>query len=93
MDPEFYVNCTCIPQNSKNKPQGLYFSKALFEGLIFGGFYIWRGLSTEGNLYLKIDWAIPIVGSNFTIFALFYFIFEGNFPITSPRGLIFGGEI
>ena len=27
-----------------------------------------------------------IVGSEFTIFALFYFIFEGNFPITSPRG-------
>jgi len=26
-----------IPQNSENKPRGLYFSKALFEGLIFGG--------------------------------------------------------
>ena len=34
----------------------------------------------------KIDWASLIVGSKFTVFALFYFAFEGNFPITSPRG-------
>ena len=59
---------------------------ALFEGLIFGGAYIRRGLSTEGNLRFKIDWANLIVGSKFTIFALFYFVFEGNFPSTSPRG-------
>ena len=35
---------------------------------------------------LKIDWASLIVGSKFTVFALFYFVFEGNFPSTSPRG-------
>ena len=34
----------------------------------------------------KIDWASLIVGSKFTIFALFYFVFEGNFPSTSTRG-------
>ena len=34
----------------------------------------------------KIDWASLTVGSKFTIFALFYFVFEGNFPSTSPRG-------
>ena len=34
----------------------------------------------------KIDWACFIVGSKFTIFALFYFVFEGNFPSTSPWG-------
>ena len=44
-----------------------------------------RGLSTEGNLRFKIDWASLIVGSKFTVFALFYFVFEGNFPSTSPR--------
>ena len=33
----------------------------------------------------KIDWASLIVGSKFTFFALFYFVFEGNFPSTSPR--------
>ena len=45
-----------------------------------------RGLSTEGNLRLMIDWASLIVGSKFTVFALFYFVFEGNFPSTSLRG-------
>ena len=34
----------------------------------------------------KIDWASLIVGSKFTVFALFYFVFECNFPSTSPRG-------
>ena len=34
----------------------------------------------------KIDWASLIVGSKFIVFALFYFVFEGNFPRTSPRG-------
>ena len=34
----------------------------------------------------KIDKASLIVGSKFTVFALFYFVFEGNFPSTSPRG-------
>ena len=67
-------------------PWGLYFSKALFEGLIFGGAFIRRGLSTERNLRFKIDWASLIVGSTFTVFALFYFVFEGNFPSTSSRG-------
>ena len=45
-----------------------------------------RSLSTEGNLRFKIDWASLTVGSKFTAFALFYFVFEGNFPSTSPRG-------
>ena len=48
---------------SENKPRTLYFSKTLFEGLIFGGAYIWRGLSTEGNLRFRIDCASLIVGS------------------------------
>ena len=51
----------------------------------------------------EIDWASLIVGSKFTVFALFYFVFKGNFPSTSSRdltegflryefgGLIFGG--
>ena len=34
----------------------------------------------------KIDWASLTVGRKFTVFALFYFAFEGNFPSTSPRG-------
>ena len=34
----------------------------------------------------KIDWASLIGGSKFTVFALFNFVFEGNFPSTSARG-------
>ena len=34
----------------------------------------------------KIDRASLIVGSKCTVFALFYIVFEGNFPSTSPAG-------
>ena len=33
----------------------------------------------EGILCFKIDWANLIVGRKFTVFALFYLVFEGNF--------------
>ena len=69
------------------------FLRGLFlEGLIFGGAYI-----RKGNLHFKTDWASLIVGIKFTIFVLFYFVFEGNFPSTSTlgaylwRGLYKGG--
>ena len=57
-----------------------------------------RGLSTEGNLRFKIDWASLIVRSKFTVFALFYL--RAIFQVQAPRGggggregggLIFGG--
>ena len=35
---------------------------------------------------LKVDWASLIVASKFTVLALFYFVFEGNFPSTRHRG-------
>ena len=35
----------------------------LFEGLVFGGAYIRRGSSMEGNLRLQIDWASLIYSS------------------------------
>ena len=68
------------------------------KGVVFGNvsqqfFFPVSGLSTEGNLRFRIDWASLITGNKSTIFALFYYIFEGNFPSTSPRGLIFGGAI
>ena len=47
----------------------------------------------EGNLHFKIDWASLIVGRKSTVFALFYFVFEGNFQVQVPGGLIFGGAI
>ena len=54
-----------------------------------------RGLSLEGNLRFKIDWASFIVERKFTVFALLYFVFEGNFQVQAPPGggLIFGGVI
>ena len=46
-----------------------------------------------GNLHFKIDWASLIVGRKFTVFALFYFVFEGSFLVQAPGGLIFGETI
>ena len=51
-----------------------------------------RGLSKEGNLRFKLEKASLIVGSEFTVFALFYFVFEGNFLSTRLWGVyIWGG--
>ena len=48
----------------------------------------------EGNLRFKIDWASLIAGDKCAIFALFYYIFEGNFPSTSPwRAYIWRGDL
>ena len=33
----------------------------------------------------KTDWVSLIAGSKFTVFALFYFVYEGTFASTSPR--------
>ena len=65
---------------------GVYTFQGPFWELIWGGAYIRKGLSTEGNLLFKIDWASLIVGRTFTVFALFYFVFGGQFPSTSPAG-------
>ena len=51
------------------------------EGLLFGG----PGLIYGGKFAFQ-NWVSLIVGSKFTIFALFYFIFAGKFPSTSPWG-------
>ena len=48
----------------------------IFKGPFWGA-YFWKGSSAEGNLCFKIDWASLIVASKFTVFALFYFVFEG----------------
>ena len=47
----------------------------------------------EGNLCFKIEWASLTVGRKFTVFALFYSVFEGNFRVQAPGGLIYGGAI
>ena len=72
----------------KTPNPGLIFFKGPFRGA-----YLRRGLSMEGNLRFKINWASLIVGRKFTVFALFYFVFDGNFQVQGPGGLIFGGAI
>ena len=44
------------------------------EGLIFGGAYLWGEI------------CISKYGRKFTVFVFFCFVFEGNFPSTSPQG-------
>ena len=52
------------------------------------------GLIYGRNLRFKIDWASLTVGIKFTVFALFYFEFEGNFPSTSsPRAYNWKGDL
>ena len=46
----------------------------------------------EGNLRFKIDWTSLIAGRKFTVFALFYVVFEGNFQVQSPGGLYLEGR-
>ena len=58
----------------------------IFQRPFFGGAYLRRGLSMEGKLHFKISWTSLIIGSKFSVFALFYFVFQGNFPSTSSWG-------
>ena len=71
--------------------------KALLRGLYsagVGGGVGEGGLSTEGKFRFKVYWASLIFGRKFTVFPLFYFVFEGNFQVQAPRGgLIFGGAV
>ena len=46
----------------------------------------------ERNLRFKIDWASLTVATKLTIFALFYFVLEGNFQVQSPGGVYLDGR-
>ena len=49
--------------------------------LVFGGAYLPRDIVRCIN-----DWASLIAGRTFIFLALLYFVFEGNFQATAPRG-------
>ena len=70
----------CIPQNSKNKPRGLYFSKALFEGLIFGGAYVRREICVSKSIELACS------GKEIYHFCFVLLCIWGQIPCTSPPG-------
>ena len=71
-----------IPPNSNNKPRGLYFSKALFEGLIFRGAYLRReiGLASQKEV-------------NFPFLLCFTLYLRAIFQVQAPAALTFGGVI
>ena len=46
--------CTKLLWNSENKSRGLYFSKALFERLIFGGAYLRREICVSKSIGLSL---------------------------------------
>ena len=74
----------------KISPGAYICQRPFLRGLNFGGAYIRRGLSTEGNLCFKIDWASLVVGSIFTVLAWYL---RAIFQVQAPGGLIFGGAI
>ena len=49
-----------------------------------------EGLIYEAEIYVSKSIRL---GRKFTIFALFYFVFEGNFQVEAPGGHISGGAI
>ena len=77
----------------KISPGAYIFQRPFLRGLFFEGFIFGGANLRTGNLHFEIDWASLTLGSKFTVFALFYFLVEGNFASTSPRGLIFKGAI
>ena len=46
----------------------------------------------ERNLRFKIDSASLTVATKLTVFALFYFVLEGNFQVQSPGGVYLDGR-
>ena len=80
----------------KISPGASIFQRPILRGLFLEGLYS-EGLIYRGKFAFlnRLGYSL-IVGSKFTVFALFYFVFDGNFPSTSPPGgggLIFGGAI
>ena len=58
----------------------------IFQRPFLRGFFL-KGLIYGGKFAcFKIDWACLIVGWKFTVFALFYLVFEGNFQVQAPGG-------
>ena len=84
----------CIPYNFENKPRGLYFSKALFEGLIFGGASLRReiGVYKSIGLALLFEVNLPFLLC-FTLYlrAISKYKLPGGFLRYQFGGLIFGG--
>ena len=73
------INYRKIPKISPGAP-GLL-SKALCEGLMFGGAYVRREICVSKSI-----WQAFSLEGNLPVF-LFYFVFEGNFQVQAPPPL------
>ena len=78
LPPPPKIKSAPIPQNSENKPRGLYISKALFEGLIFGGAHVRREICVSKLIGLAFSW------KKIYRFCFVLLCIRGQFPSTSP---------
>ena len=89
MNQQIYIACS----SSENKPRGLYFSNALFEGRIFGGAYIRRAyLRREICISKSIGLALWLE-VNLQFLLCFTLYLRAIFQVQAPGGLIFGAAI
>ena len=68
-------------------PWGLYFSKALFEGLNFGGANVWREICISKSIELAL------LEVNLPFLLCFTLYLRAIFQVQAPGGFIFGGAI
>ena len=61
------------------------FLRGLYSG--GGGAYPWREICVSKSI------GLALLGRKFTVFALFYLVFEDNFQAQASGGFIFGGAI
>ena len=64
----------------------------IFQRLIFGGAYFWRGLCTEGNLRFIIDWASLYWEGNLPFLLRFTLYSRANSMYKPPRVLYSEGR-
>ena len=80
------VDILKVPQNSENKPLGLYFSKDLFQCLIFGGAYLWREICVSKSIGLVL-W----LEGNLLILLCFTLYLRAISKCKPPGGLYLAG--
>ena len=83
----------CYRKNSENKPWGLYFSKDLFEGLIFGGANIFGGAYLRREICVSkwIGLALQLEG-HLPFLLCFTQCLRANFKYKPPGGLYLDGQ-
>ena len=73
----------CYGKIPKNKPRGLYVSKALFEEVIFGGAYVRTEICVSKSIGLAYSW------KEIYCFCFVLLRIRGQFPSKSLRGSLY----